>query len=128
MPGAGHTQLRRTILSRKITDGMEILRGGRCAEELVLLRERSALPYFLLDPDLTHSAVAPVGEQADAIAGRHDFFKMMFQLLHGEVYKDILAHLVSRLNGKRDFREDTQTAQVDHGPGEQPAVLVAGKS
>src|ERR1700735_4349345 len=128
MPGTGDSHLRRTVFRRNIPDGVQVLRSGGGAKELVLPAEGSALPYPALDPYLADIPFQPVSEQADAIPRRHDLFEMMLQLLYGQVLVHILTHLVSRLNGKGHLGNNTQTTEIDDCAGKQLAVLLPGEA
>jgi len=60
----------------------------------MLLPESSAVSHPAFDPDLIYIPVAPQGEQADAVPGRHDLFEVMLQLLYRQVLIYILPYLV----------------------------------
>src|SRR6188508_443973 len=68
-----------------------------------------------LDPDLVHPALLPIGEQADAVAGRHDVVEVVSDLDHVQIEEHVLSHGVRRLHVERHPGDDPEGAETDHG-------------
>ena len=79
-----------------------------------------------LDPDLVDFVALPVGEEADAVTGAHDGFKIVLEFVHGQVTVDDLGHIEARLHVESHFCDDAERAERDDGAEETIAVGIAG--
>ena len=68
--------------------------------------------------------VLPVGEEADAVGAGLDGVKVVFHGGEGEIFVDVLAHLVGGLDVEGDFCDYAQRAEADDGSLEKVVVLL----
>ena len=95
------------------------------AEEGRPRREAVAGVDRALDPDLLDRVALPVGEQADAVAARHDLVEVRFERGQRQVAIHVLADVEGGLNVQRQPGDDAERAEADDRAGEGVAVLLA---
>ena len=93
VPGAGHPHLLRAVLRREFGDRVQV--PGRAASRH-RTRSGAANAGSASTRRLTHTSLIrsllPVGEQAHAVAARHDRVEVVRQLRQRQVLVDILTH------------------------------------
>ncbi len=102
VPGAGDTHLLGAVFGGEGGDGVKILGGEFGAEEF--RRGGEGLAFFdpALHPDFAEISVLPVGEKADAVSAGLNGVEVILHGGEGEIFVDVLAHLVSGLDIERD--------------------------
>ncbi len=105
--------------------GVELLGGGSRPEggQPAVHVGRGVDPA--LDPDLLDSLAKPAGEQADAVAARHDRLEIRFECRHGQVQPETLLDVEGWLHIERQAGDDAKGAEIDHGAGKGVGVFVA---
>ena len=112
VPWPGDPELGRGGVGRHASDRVAVDRRRSSAEEglrrrgLVTARRDAAL-----DPDLLDSPAAPVGEAADAVAGRRHLVEMRPEGVRREVLVDPLADVERRLDREGQARDGAQASQ-----------------
>jgi len=106
---------------------MEVFLGRRGAEKLGLGVEGAAGFGTGLEPDFAKAPILPVGEQADAVGRGFDDVELIFELIEGEIFVDVLTHGEFRLDIERDADDYAQSAETDDGALEGIGVLLAGE-
>ncbi len=126
VPGAGDAHLFGTAFGGVSAEGVEfvLLEGGTVEGGWDGGGTAGLDAGF--DPDLGDAVVLPVGEEADAVAGGEDGVHVVFELVHGEVFVDDLAHLEGGLDVEGDGGDDAECAEVDDGSTEVFGVLLGG--
>ena len=103
VPGAGDTHLLGAVFGGERGDGVKILGGEFGAEEFRLGVEGLAFFVAALHPDFAEILILPVGEEADAVGAGLNGVEVVFHGGEGEIFVDILAHLVGGLDVERDL-------------------------
>jgi len=101
------------------------LAGG--AEEGFGIRRWLGAGEFSFHPGLGGSVLLPVGEEADAVAGRKDMEQAVLEFVEREVFVDGLDDLEGGLEVERETGDDAKRAERDYGSGEDVGVCRSGK-
>ena len=125
VPGTGDVHLRSAVDGVERGDGMEIFGG-----ELAVVEEGGRVEFFAgldetLKPELGGTAMLPVGEDADAVAGGEDVVEVVFELGEGKVGVDGLRDLEGGFDVEGDVGHDAEQAEVDDSSIELVTVLGA---
>ena len=106
------------------TIGWTFVVAGRAPKNSCAAVERRPLLDAALDPDLVDPALLPIGEQADAVAGRDDVLEVISDLRHRQIEVHVLSHRERRLHVQRDLGDDAERAETDDRRLKRVAVLL----
>ena len=113
------------MFSGELDDRMDVRRGRACAVEILRGCQGLAFLDASLHPDFVDPSPLPVGEQADAVAGRHDVLETLSDLRHREFQVHVLPHRERRLHVQRDLGHDAKGPQIDDRRLKRAEILAA---
>ncbi len=127
VPGAEHAHLLGAVFCGECGNGVKILGGEFGAEEFGLGVKARPFSVAALQPDFAEIVILPVGEKADAVGAGLDGVEVVFHRVEGEIFVDVLAHLVGGLDVERDFCDDAEGAQANDGSWEKIGIFAGAR-